>query len=83
MADTIPRAETNAFNHKVPINSWTHILTILVTREVPISGLWLPGKEDCLICCMREWFVIYWLIIGENDKHPELLVTDNIVGEWW
>ncbi len=65
-----------------PISTWPQI-----DHSARWEGFGRPGKEDSLIChihVMREWSVIFRLLIEKENmiKHPELLVTGNI-GDWW
>ena len=83
----IPRAEADAFNNRGSINTWPQIdhSGHQEGSNIMVSAPWPEGLlKYCRI--MREWSAMCRLITEKENKivkHLEILVTGNVVGDWW
>ncbi len=86
MPGTIPGAEAEAFNHRRPINTWPQIDH---SRHYEGSNIMVsaPWQEILLILSHNEGMICnlpadYWKR-KQIAKRLEILVTGNVVGNWW
>ncbi len=86
MTGKIPGAKAEAFNHRGPINTWPHIdhSSQQEGSNIMVSAPWQEGLpilayNEGMIC---NFPANYWKR-KQIVKHLEILITGNVVGDWW
>ncbi len=99
MRGKIPGAEADTFNHMGPVNTWPQIdhsghyegSNIMVSAHLQEWSLILSFNE-AMICnflanySKRQMICNFLANYSKRQqilKHFEILVTGNVVGDWW